>query len=86
MLTIVGAIGEPSYIHIYDTPNLGVTESKSMSMGLRLETAAWTAEDKIMVWCSFNDRDIWKNDRWASHPSNTRCEARCRFAIVGSNR
>ncbi|MPQ70473.1 MULTISPECIES: hypothetical protein [unclassified Pseudomonas] len=47
MLTIVGAIGEPSYIYIYDTKNW--TLQKLYVDGLAVQRAAWTAEDKIMV-------------------------------------
>lgn len=47
MLTIVGAIGEPSYLHIYDTKDW--TLKKIYVDGLAVQTAAWTAEDKILV-------------------------------------
>ena len=47
MLSIVGAIGEPSYIYIYDTKDW--TLQKLYVDGLAVQRAAWTAEDKIMV-------------------------------------
>jgi len=47
MLTIVGAIGEPSTIHIYDTANWHL--QKRYADGFAVETAAWTAEDKILM-------------------------------------
>ncbi|NWD66705.1 PD40 domain-containing protein [Pseudomonas gingeri] len=47
MLTIVGAIGEPSYIYIYNTKDW--TLQKLYVDGLAVQRAAWTAEDKIMV-------------------------------------
>jgi hypothetical protein len=47
MLTIVGAIGQPSYIHIYDTRNWAL--QKIFVDGLSVQTAAWTAENKIVV-------------------------------------
>ncbi len=47
MLTIVGTIGDPSTIHIYDTTNWQL--QKLYVDGLAVESAAWTAEDKILV-------------------------------------
>ena len=47
MLTIVGPIGDPSYIYIYDTKDWSL--QKLYVDGLAAETAAWTAEDKILV-------------------------------------
>ena len=47
MLTIVGKIGEPSYIHIYDTHDWSV--QKLYIDGLAVQTAAWTADEKILV-------------------------------------
>lgn len=47
MLTIVGAIGAPSTIHIYDTNDWSL--KKIHVDGLFVQTATWTAEDKIIV-------------------------------------
>lgn len=47
MLTLVGAIGEPSYIYIYDTKTWDL--QKLYVDGLRVGFAAWTADDKILV-------------------------------------
>ncbi len=47
MLAIVGAIGEPSYIYIYDTETWDL--QKLYVDGLHVGFAAWTADDKILV-------------------------------------
>lgn len=47
MLTIVGAIGEPSYIYIYDTANWAL--QKLYVDGFTVDSVAWSAEDKIIV-------------------------------------
>lgn len=47
MLTIVGALGQPSYIHIYDTATWAV--QKLYLDGFAAVAAAWTADDKIIV-------------------------------------
>lgn len=47
MLTIVGEIGEPSYIHVYDTKTWAL--KKIYADGLEAPFAAWTADDKILV-------------------------------------
>ena len=47
MLTIVGPIGQPSTIHVYDTSTWAL--QKIYVDGFAVETAAWTAEDKILV-------------------------------------
>jgi hypothetical protein len=47
LLTIVGAIGEPSYIYVYNTDDWSV--QKIYVDGFAVKTAAWTAENKILV-------------------------------------
>ena len=47
MLTIVGVVGAPSNIYIYDTATWAL--QKVYVDGLAVETATWTAEDKIIV-------------------------------------
>ena len=47
MLTIVGAVGDPSYIHVYDTRTWEL--NKLYQDGLSVVTAAWTADDNIVV-------------------------------------
>jgi WD40 repeat protein len=47
LLTIVGFIGDPSYIHIYDVNTWEL--QKVYADGLYVEAAAWTSEDKILV-------------------------------------
>lgn len=47
LLTIVGAIGEPSYIHAYDTKTWAL--QKVFVDGLAVVTAAWTVDDRILV-------------------------------------
>jgi WD40 repeat protein len=47
MLTIVGEVFGPNYIHIYDTRTWAL--QKVYVDGLAVQTAAWTAEDKILV-------------------------------------
>jgi hypothetical protein len=47
LLTIVGAIGEPSYIHIYDTKTWALTEI--YVDGLVVRTASWTADDRVLA-------------------------------------
>lgn len=54
LLTIVGAIGDPSYIHVYDTDNWAL--QKIYTDGLSVETAAWTAENKIVIGVSGANR------------------------------
>ncbi|MBV6754792.1 hypothetical protein KV580_31215 [Pseudomonas chlororaphis] len=68
MLTIVGAIGEPSYIYIYDTRDW--TLQKLYVDGLAVQRAAWTAEDKIMVGVNGTRETLNKNidGRLLIHP------------------
>ena len=47
MLTISGPMVGPSYLNIYDTKDWSL--QKLYVDGLAVETAAWTAEDKILV-------------------------------------
>ncbi|PMS14643.1 hypothetical protein C0Z18_30825 [Trinickia dabaoshanensis] len=47
MLTISGAIGDPSTIHVYDTAEWA--EHKIDLEGLQAGTAVWTADDKILA-------------------------------------
>ncbi|WP_183085207.1 WD40 repeat domain-containing protein [Trinickia fusca] len=47
MLTIVGAIGEPTTIHVYDTRTWAL--QKIELDGLESSVASWTADDKILV-------------------------------------
>ncbi|MBV8273392.1 MAG: WD40 repeat domain-containing protein [Cupriavidus sp.] len=47
MLTIVGAIGAPSYIHVYDTRTWEL--ERLYADGLFVERAAWTSDDKVLV-------------------------------------
>ncbi|WP_158300671.1 WD40 repeat domain-containing protein [Chromobacterium sp. ATCC 53434] len=46
MLTIVGIIGEPSYIHVYDTKTWAL--HRIYVDGLAVVMAAWTTDDKIV--------------------------------------
>ncbi|MDI2590614.1 hypothetical protein POF45_04090 [Pseudomonas sp. 681] len=59
MLTIIGAIGEPSYIYIYDTKSWAL--QKLYVDGLAVKKAAWTSEDKIMVGVSGTIQTLNKN-------------------------
>jgi len=47
LVTIMGAVGEPSYLYIYDTSDWSV--QKIYADGLAVESVAWTRGDKIMV-------------------------------------
>ena len=47
MLTIVGALGQPSYIHVYDTKTWEL--QKIYLDGFAAVAANWTADDKIFV-------------------------------------
>lgn len=47
MLTIVGSIGEPTTIHVYDTSTWAL--QKIELDGLESSVASWTADDKILV-------------------------------------
>ena len=58
MLTIVGALGEPSYIHIYDTQTWAL--QKLYVDGLAVQSAAWTSDDKILVAASITKESFGK--------------------------
>ncbi|MDB5775548.1 MAG: hypothetical protein JWP38_1681 [Herbaspirillum sp.] len=71
MLTIAGAIGEPSYIYVYDTNNWAL--QKVYVDGFSVITAAWTAEDKVLVGVMMTKETFGKelDGRVVSHGEDT---------------
>ena len=67
MLTIVGALGQPSHIHVYDTATW--VKQEIYLNGFIADSVAWTAEDKIIVGASIT-HDLYSKAINGYQPKN----------------